>query len=91
MKADVTFSQLYWNHSLMNFFFRTQSEKTLNELLDRANDRKTAVERIDEYAEENYDDLDELEELFYEDTVETIADLMGIELQEEEENDEDEN
>ena len=91
MKADVTFSQLYWNPSLMNFFFRSQSEKTLNKLLDRANDRKAAVERIDEYAEENYDDLDELEELFYEDTVETIADLMGIELQEEEENDEDEN
>lgn len=74
----------------MNFFFRTQSAKTLNELLDRANDRKAAVERIDEYADENYDDLDELEDLFYEDTVETIADLMEIELQEEEENEEEE-
>ena len=86
MKAEITFSQLYWNHSLMNFFFRTQSENTLNELLDRACDRQDAVERIDDYAEQNYDDLDDLEELFYEDTVETIASLMQIELEENEEN-----
>lgn len=74
----------------MNFFFRTQSENTLNALLDRANDRKEAIETIDSYAEENYDDLDELEDLFYEDTVETIAELMGIELHEEEEEEEEE-
>ena len=84
MKAEITFSQLYWNHSLMNYFFRSQSENTLNELLDRAEDRQTAVSLIDEYSEFNYSDLDYLEEDFYNESVETLATMFGIELSEEE-------
>lgn len=85
MKADITFQQLFWNHSLLNFFFRTKSENTMNELLDRATDKKKAVERIGDFADANYDSLDDLEELFYEDSVETIANLMEIELNDSEE------
>ena len=85
MKAEITFNQLYWNPRILNYFFRTQAENTLNELLDRANDRQRAVEQIDEFAERNYDDLDDLEDLFYEDSVETIAHLIEIELQDEDE------
>lgn len=88
MKAEITFNQLYWNPSIMGYFFRTQSEKTLNELLDRAFDRKDAVERLDEYADENYDDLDDFEEWLYEEDVETIARTVGIALQEDDDEDE---
>ena len=42
----------------MDFFFRTQSKKTLEELLDRAIDKQEAVEKISENAEWDYEDLD---------------------------------
>lgn len=84
MKADITFSQLYWNPSLLNFFFRTQSENTMNELLDRATDRKDAIERIDSYGESVCNDLDEFEEMFYEMSVEELAAEIGIEMDEDE-------
>lgn len=87
MKAEITFEQVYWNHSLMNFFFRTQAEKTLNELLDRASDKREAVEKISENAEWDYEDLDELEEDFYELSVEELAEKFGIELNDEEDED----
>ena len=80
MKADITFSQLYWNPSLLNFFFRTQSENTMNELLDRAKDRQSAIETID--YETDDDDLDDIEEMFYEDSVEELAERFCIELDE---------
>ena len=82
MKAEITFEQVYWNHSLMNFFFRTQAEETLNELLDRASDKRDAIEKISENAEWDYEDLDELEEDFYELSVEELAEKFGIELNE---------
>lgn len=87
MKAEITFNELYWNHSLMGFYFRTQSENTLNELLDRAKDRKDAVEKINDNAEWDYDDLDELEEDFYSCTVEELAEKFGIELEDGEDED----
>ena len=87
MKAEITFEQVYWNHSLMYFFFRTQSEKTLEELLDRASDKREAVEKISENAEWDYEDLDELEEDFYELSVEELAEKFGIELNDEEDED----
>ena len=85
MKAEITFSQVYWNLSLMNFFFRSQSENTLNELLERSADKRTAIEKIDDFAEFNDYDLDELEEDFYNDSVAELAERFGIELNEEEE------
>lgn len=87
MKAEITFEQVYWNHSLMDFFFRTQSEKTLEELIDRAIDKQEAVEKISENAEWDYEDLDELEEDFYELSVEELAEKFGIELNDEEDED----
>lgn len=71
----------------MDFFFRTQSEKTLEELLDRASDKRDAVEKISENAEWDYEDLDELEEDFYELSVEELAEKFGIELNDEEDED----
>lgn len=80
MKANVTFLQVYFNKSLSNFFFRTQAVETMDELLDRASDRRKAVELLNDYCDNNFEDLDELEELLYNDSVEDIAELVGIEL-----------
>lgn len=85
MKAEITVKELYYNPAVKDFFFRAQAYDTLAELLDRAGDHQTTLDTIDEFAEiQNYD-LDELEELFYSEEVEDIADLIGIELEEEEE------
>jgi len=77
MKAEISFSQLWANPSVRKFFFRTQSEDTLQELADRSADWEDAIERIDGSI---YEDLDEVEELFYEESVEWLADEFGIEL-----------
>lgn len=87
MKAEITFNQLYWNPRIMDYFFRTQAVNTLDELLDRAVNRMDAVNKIDEYAEWHYNDLDDLEEDFYNESVEDLADMFCIELQDDEEED----
>ena len=87
MKAEITFSQVWANPSVRNFFFREQSEDTLQELSRRAEDWEDALERIEKYAN-NYDyELDEIEEMFYDYTVEDLADEFEIDLYEEEEED----
>lgn len=88
MKAEITFDQLYWNPSLLGFFFRSQSIRTMEELLDRSVDRRAAVSLITENAEWDYEDLDELEEDFHNDSVEELAKKFGIVLQEEDEDEE---
>lgn len=84
MKAEITFKQLYWNKSLLNFFFRTQAEETMQELVNKSKDQQNAVELIDAFCEDCDIDLDTLEEDFYDSTVEELAELFGIELDEEE-------
>lgn len=83
-------SQLWWNGPLMNFFFRDQAQRTLEKLIDRAKESTSLVlDAIEDYADEYMDgDLDTLEEMFYEDSVEDIAEVIGIELNEEDEEDE---
>ena len=83
MKAEVNFSQVYYNSSLMSFFFRNQSEKTLDELLEKCTESNDLIFN----AIENYsDDLDEIEELFYNESLEDIAEELGLTIEEEEEN-----
>lgn len=83
-------SQLYYNDSLMSFFFRNQAKRTLEELINRAYRPVSYVlDEVEDYANEQMDgDLDTLEEMFYEDSVEDIADVIGIELYEEDKEDE---
>lgn len=81
MKANVTISNIYWNKGLANFFFRTQAYNTLEELLERSSmGSQSALQALDEQTEDT--DLDEIEEMFYSDSVEEIADYYGIELDE---------
>ena len=82
MKANVNFSQVYYNSSLMSFFFRTQAENTLDELLEKCTESNDEIFN----AIENYsDDLDDVEELFYNESLEEIAEELGLTIEEEEE------
>ena len=90
MRAEVTMSQLWWNHSLMRFFFRDQAKNTLEEFVHATDDVSEVLEKIEDYALENDYDLDEIEDIFYNESVRDIADMMGIELNEEDEDDESE-
>lgn len=85
MKAELTIKQLYYNSSIMNFFFRTQSENTFNELIEKCTESNDEIFN----AIENYsDDLDEVEEMFYNDSIEEIAEALALTISEEEEEEE---
>jgi hypothetical protein len=83
MKAEVTMSQIWFNKSLRDFFFREQAYKTLEELVERST--QSGRETIDALEDATEDmDIDEVEEMFYSESVEYCADEFGIELEEEE-------
>ena len=85
MKAELTIKQLYYNSSIMNFFFRTQSENTFNDLIEKCEESNDEIFN----AIENYsDDLDDVEEMFYNDSIEEIAESLGLTIEEEEEEEE---
>ena len=82
MKAELTIKQLYYNASIMNFFFRTQTENTFNELIEKCTESNDEIFN----AIENYsDDLDTIEEMLYNDSIEEIATELGLTISEEEE------
>lgn len=84
MKAEVTISNIYWNNSLSNFFFRKQALSTLEELVKRsAMSGQDTLDALDDATEDM--DVDDVEEMFYSESVEYCADEFGIELEEEEE------
>lgn len=85
MKAEVTFSELYWNESLMSFFFREQSIRTLDELLEKVADKRAAINAIEVHAEINNYSVDDVEEMFYEYSVEELADEFGLQIENEDE------
>ena len=81
MKAEVTFSELYWNESLMSFFFREQSIRTLDELMEKVADKRDAINSIEVHAEISDYSVDDVEEMFYEYTVEELARAFDLELE----------
>ena len=86
MVANVTISNIYWNNSLRNFFWREQSMDTLEELMSRSTmPKEDVLELLDEQTET--EDIDEVEEDFYSLSVEELADIYGIELQDDDEED----
>ena len=84
MKAEITITQLYHNPSVMNFFFRSQAEKTFQELCDRVNVREL-FDAIEEYT----DSVDELEELFYNESTAAILEELGLSSDEDNDYEED--
>ena len=85
MKAEVTFSELYWNESLMSFFFREQSIRTLDELMEKVADKMAAINAIEVHAEINDYSVDDVEEMFYEYSVEELAEEFGLQIESEDE------
>ena len=85
MKAEVTFSELYWNNSLMKFFFREQSIRTLDELMEKVADKRTTINTIEVHAELNNYSVDDVEEMFYEYSVEELADEFGLQIESDDE------
>ena len=85
MKAEITFSELYWNESLMSFFFREQSIRTLDELMEKVADKMAAINAIEVHAEINDYSVDDVEEMFYEYSVEELAEEFCLEIESEDE------
>ena len=86
MVANVTISNIYWNNGLRSFFWRTQSMDTLEELMSRSTmDENNILQLLDEQTEE--EDIDDVEEDFYSLSVEELAENYGIELVEDDEED----
>ena len=91
MKAEITTQQLYWNRSLLDFFFREQASRTFEELFKRAScDSLYVSDIIDDYVYMNDIDVDTFEEMCYDMSVEELAEELGIELNEDKDEDEDE-
>lgn len=83
MKAEVTMSQIWFNKSLSNFFFRDQAYETLEELVKRsAMNVQDTLDALDDATDDM--DIDDVEETFYSESVECCADEFGIELEDEE-------
>ena len=85
MKAEVTFSELWWNESLMSFFFRKQSIMALDELLEKVADKRAAINAIEVHAEINGYSVDDVEEMFYEYSVEELAEEFGLQIESDDE------
>ena len=87
MKAEVTMSQIWFNKSLSNSFFREQAYKTLEELVNRSTmSNRETIDALEDATDGM--DIDEVEEIFYSESIECCADEFGIELQDEENVDE---
>jgi hypothetical protein len=83
MKAEVTMSQIWFNKSLSDFFFREQAYKTLEELVTRSTmSGQDTLDALDDATDDM--DIDDVEETFYSESVEYCAEEFGIELEEEE-------
>lgn len=91
MKAEITLEQVYWNKGLMDFFMREQSRKTMEDLCERAKtDGGRVIEMIDAFCWNKNIEWETLEEMFYDMSIEELAEYFGIELFDDEETEEDE-
>ena len=88
MIAEVTISNIYWDKGLSNFFFRDQAYKTLEELVSRsAMSGQDTLDALDDATDGM--DIDDVEEMFYSESVEYCAEEFGIEFEDEEDEDND--
>ena len=86
MRIEIHFGRVYNTKFLLDYLFRYQSEMTLEELINSAvDDISIVLDAIDSYAEANCCDIEDVEEMFYHDSVEDIAERLGLQLKEGEE------
>lgn len=89
MRIEIHFGRVYNTKFLLDYLFRYQSEMTLEELINSAvDDISIVLDAIDSYAEVNCCDIEDVEEMFYHDSVEDIAERLGLQLKEGEEEEE---
>jgi hypothetical protein len=82
MKIEVTLAQVYNNCTLLNFFFRNQAKETFNKLFESVEESTSEIfDAIESYS----DDLDEIEELFYSESIEDLCEIFGLTLMSEDE------
>lgn len=88
MTKEITFGNLYWNGGLRGFCFRNQSEDTFNEVMQNVVDGPETERMMGEFLESMFDDVDDLEEYFYNEKIQDIIDEFceyhGIEADEDE-------
>lgn len=88
MKAEVTISNIYWNETLGNFFFRSQAYERLDELVSRsAMNKQDTLDALNDATEDM--DIDDVEETLYSESVGYCAEEFGIELGEWKEDEDD--
>lgn len=75
MQTEVTMQELWWNKPLMDFFFRQQSIDTLEKLIGSV--YESTLEVFDVIESRNCV-LDEVEELFYNDSVEELIEWYDL-------------
>ena len=77
MRVEVTMSEVYSNYTLLSFFFRNQAKETFKELFESVQEDSSEVLN----AIENYsDNLDEIEELFYSESISDLCEIFGLTL-----------
>lgn len=72
MKKEITFSNLYWNDGLRGFCFRSQSEDTFNDVTQQIVESPETERMMSNFLESMFDDVDDMEEYFYEQDAENI-------------------
>lgn len=80
MKATITLQQIWFNSTLIYFFFRKRAKGTLEELIQQvgANDSEAEFKDLEDRIEEAYGgDLDLFEEDCYARPVEVLLDILG--------------
>lgn len=84
MTTNITFSNIYWNKSLRDYFFREQSWNTVEELSAKCElDVQGFLSQMDDATE--HEDIDDVEENFYVSSIEKLAEEYDVPLMREEE------
>lgn len=73
MVASITMRQLYYNPSLLNFFFREQAQRELENVIKAFDSTLDALDAI----EEHFEDLDEFEEVCYSEDLPDILEMLA--------------
>ena len=91
MKFETLLSSVWSYEPLREHFFRLQSIRTMNKLIDSVYGlTHDILDDIENYCEENCLDSDTLDEMLYNESVEDLANEFGLELMEKEEEEEEE-
>ena len=91
MEINITLSQIWNNTSIRDFLMRSQAQSELEKLLSHVEDEEDALETLNTNIYDYYGgDFDTFEEELYSGDYREIAEAAGIELIEDEDENEEE-